>query len=101
MLEALARTGAAAPEYLAAVTGLPRGRVEAILALLEASGVVERAGSAAAACPCSRCPLARVCGVPRGGARVRLYRVRRGALEACKRQQPVGEHPQAGGEAQG
>ncbi|BES82346.1 helix-turn-helix domain-containing protein [Pyrodictium abyssi] len=86
VVRALASRGIASAEYLAAVTGLPRHRVEMVLALLEASRLVERVDPAGGS-PCSRCPLAGLCGAGPGagaGRRTSFYRLARLALEACK-----------------
>ena len=85
VVKALASRGIASAEYLAIVTGLPRHRVEMVLALLEASQLVERVDPAGES-PCSRCPLAGLCGVgPGAGARrTSFYRLAQRALEACK-----------------
>lgn len=84
---ALAKLGVASVDYLKAVTGLPRHRIEMILAMLEAYRLVERISDTSEVGLCSRCPLAGLCGVSRRKKirEVKFYRVTTRALKACKR----------------
>ncbi|ALL01776.1 hypothetical protein Pyrde_1733 [Pyrodictium delaneyi] len=83
----MAKLGVASVDYLKAVTGLPRHRIEMILAMLEAYRLVERVSDTSEVGPCSRCPFAGLCDASKRKRirEVKFYRVTTRALEACKR----------------
>ncbi len=84
----IAELGIAAPEYIALRLRIPLHRVRSALGLMETFGWVERIEQDNSACPCSKCPLRKICPIAQGkrtSGEVKVYRVRREIIEHCKR----------------
>jgi len=85
---AIAELGIAAPEYVALRLRMPLHKVRSALGLMETFGWVEQLEQGSSACPCSKCPLRRICPIASGektSSEVRVYRVRREIIEHCRR----------------
>ncbi len=108
---AASRLGVLSAELLVAALRVPLEEARLLLAALLAAGWAEPIRGETG-CPCSRCPLARVCPFARHGGERRstqLYRVRREAVERCRKlleggdglaggqKQPVERHGEAHG----
>jgi len=84
---AASRLGVLSAELLVAALRVPLEEARLLLAALLAAGWAEPVRGEAG-CPCSRCPLARICPFARQGTGRRaaqLYRVKRDAVERCKK----------------
>ncbi len=79
------RLGVLGPQLVAQVLRVGLAEAEALLASMESAGLVERLRGTGG-CPCSRCPLARVCPWSRGGGarQAVLYRLTEKARRACR-----------------
>jgi hypothetical protein len=100
VVEVARKLGMLSPALVAAALRVPLEEARLLVAALKALGWVERVRGEEA-CPCSRCPLAKVCPYRLTGdqQRTTVYRVTRRALEACRRleqgEETVEENPQA------
>ncbi len=85
MVERAKRLGVLGPQLVASVLHVSLAEAEALLASMESAGLVERLRGAGG-CPCSRCPLARVCPWSRSGSTqgAVLYRLTGKARRACR-----------------
>ena len=84
---AIAELGIAAPEYIALRLRIPLHRVRSALGFMESFGWVERVEQDNLICPCSRCPLRRICPIARGeetSSEIKVYRVKREIIEHCR-----------------
>ncbi len=86
------RLGALGPGLAASLLKLSSKEAEALIALLEAMGWIKpvEQPSGTGGCPCTRCPLARVCPLARlaqqtSRGRSRVYQVDPKALDYCRR----------------
>lgn len=85
VVERAKRLGVLGPQLVAAVLRIPLHEAEALLASMESTGLVERLRAGERGCPCSRCPLARVCPWSRGGgAGAVLYKLTEKARRLCR-----------------
>jgi len=82
---AIAELGVSAPEYIAYRLRVPLHRVRSALAMMESFGWIERVEADKSACPCSKCPLRKICPVAGRAEKIPLYRVKKEVLEYCKR----------------
>ena len=89
VVEAAEKLGVLSEALIAAVLKIPLSRARMVLGALESMGWIEPVKAGAGGCPCSRCPLARVCPLPRLGrmSAATVYRVTAKAREACRRLQ--------------
>ena len=87
LAQAARRIGALGPGLVQALLHVSREEAEALLALLEAQGLIERVdGGNRAGCPCTGCPLRRICPLPPlRGRGTGVYRLSPRLLSLCSR----------------